>query len=532
MRRALALTLTLALAWALPAPFDRLEGGEVPLLRDLALRGEGFPSLLAGALLWDREEIPLYERAEYAWRYAVFLEEVQAFEPGWEARPAWARAAPLLLAIGDRRAVSAYRRLLPAPEAVEALKGLLAGDELYQALFEGRAYGALLELLPSGARPDLWAQALYRLGRYQEALPHYQAWARAQGGRAYLGLGWTLMALGRHGEARRAFAQYPGPEGAYGQARALEALGRTEEALAWYRASTPSGLWRATGLLERRGRLGEALPLYLRLARTGTVYAEPAALRAYLLGGPEERGEVRPWLGGLAYLVGLPLPVPPSAPLAPPPPEAPLVEALQEAGRAAWARGVVRYALWQRPRDWPALVPLLYRTGAYREGIRAAWPTALAYPRAYRDWIEVFAQAEGLDQDLLYALVHAESRFDPLAVSPTGARGLGQFTRATWEDVARMLGEAPGDPFDPRTNLRYTARYLRWLLERCQALGLSEPQRTACALTAYNGGIGYLTRGLAREGDFFAFLRFQERDEPRTYLARVLGAYGAYRALP
>lgn len=123
-----------------------------------------------------------------------------------------------------------------------------------------------------------------------------------------------------------------------------------------------------------------------------------------------------------------------------------------------------------------------------------------------------------------------ESRFDPLAVSPTGALGLGQFLRSTWEDVARMLGEPPADPFDPEASIRYAARYLRWLMDRCAAYrGL---EQVACAVTAYNGGVGYILRGIAREGGLYAFLRFQERDEPREYLAKVLSAYAAYRATP
>ncbi|MDM7324748.1 MAG: transglycosylase SLT domain-containing protein, partial [Thermus sp.] len=214
----------------------------------------------------------------------------------------------------------------------------------------------------------------------------------------------------------------------------------------------------------------------------------------------------------------------------PSPPETPLVEALLAGGKGEWARGVVRYALWQRPKDWPALVPLLYRLGAYREGIRAGWPTAMAYPRPYREWVEGYARKEGLDPNLLYALLHVESRFDPLARSPTGALGLGQFLRSTWADVARMLGEAPADPLDPEASIRYAARYLRWLMERCATYeGL---EQLACAVTAYNGGIGYTLRGIAREGSPYAFLRFQERDEPREYLAKVLSAYAAYQATP
>lgn len=521
-------------AQELPEPYALLESGRPEALRQVALGGEGYARLLAGWLLVDEEALPPAERGEYAWRYALFLEGVRPFEPGWEAKEAWRKAASLLQAAGDPRAFSAWERLLPEEEAVAALLSLGAGERLWEALFRGRAYQALLRVLPEGVRPDLRAQALFRLSRFAEALPHYRSWAESDP-RGHLGLGYALWRLGRREEALLAFARYDHPESRYAQGRVLEEMGRLLEAVAAYRKSTPEGLWRATALLERQGLLREALGLYLELARAESSYADDAALRAYLLAGrlglEEERFRAYALLsGGLGLLLGKEPSPPLPAPEVPLPLEAPLVEALIRAGKEAWARGEVRYALWQRPQDWPALVPFLYRLGAYREGIRAAWPTAMAYPRPYRAWLEGYAQREGLDPDLLYALFHVESRFDPLAVSSTGALGLAQFLRSTWADVARMLGEPPADPFDPEASIRYAARYLRWLLERCAAFkGL---EQLACAITAYNGGIGYTLRGIAREGDLYAFLRFQERDEPREYLAKVLAAYAAYRATP
>ncbi len=530
----LLLFLTACRAQELPGAYALLERGEPQALRQVALRGEGYAALLAGFRLVDREEVPLAERAEYAWRYALFLEGVRAFEPGWEAKAAWRVAAPLLEGAQDPRAFSAWERLLPEPEAVAALLRLGEGERLWEALFRGRALEALLQVLPQEKRPDLRAQALYRLGRYREALPFYRAWAEADP-RGYLGLGYVLWRLGRREEALRVFAQYPHPEARYAQGRVLEEMGLWREAVEAYRRSTPEGLWRATGILERLGLGKEALRLYLKLAQGNSLYADDAALRAYFLAGElglaEAREEAYARLGGgLGLLLGKTPPPPPPPPPASPPPEASLVAALVAAGKEAYARGEVRYALWTRPRDWAGLVPLFYQLGLHREGIRAAWPTALAYPRPYREWVEAYAKKEGLDPDLLYALLHVESRFDPKAVSPTGALGLAQFLRSTWADVARMLGEPPADPLDPESAIRYAARYLAWLLERCGAF--TGMERVACALTAYNGGIGYTLRGIAREGGLYPFLRFQERDEPREYLAKVLAAYAAYRAIP
>ena len=75
---------------------------------------------------------------------------------------------------------------------------------------------------------------------------------------------------------------------------------------------------------------------------------------------------------------------------------------------------------------------------------------------------------------LFVALVDQESRFDPRAVSPKGAQGLGQLMPQT----AELLGVA--DPFDPVENLNGAARYFVSQLATFGTVDL--------ALAAYNAG--------------------------------------------
>jgi len=91
------------------------------------------------------------------------------------------------------------------------------------------------------------------------------------------------------------------------------------------------------------------------------------------------------------------------------------------------------------------------------------------------------AQEFGLDPDLFVRQIDAESGFDPNAVSPVGARGLGQLMPET----ARGLGVS--DPFDPGQNLRGSARFLRSLLDRYGG-------DYRLALAAYNAGPGNVDR--------------------------------------
>ncbi len=76
--------------------------------------------------------------------------------------------------------------------------------------------------------------------------------------------------------------------------------------------------------------------------------------------------------------------------------------------------------------------------------------------------------------DLFVALIDQESRFDPRAISPKGAQGLGQLM----PDTADLLGVS--DPFDPAENLDAAARYFTAQLARFGDVRL--------ALAAYNAG--------------------------------------------
>ena len=83
-------------------------------------------------------------------------------------------------------------------------------------------------------------------------------------------------------------------------------------------------------------------------------------------------------------------------------------------------------------------------------------------------------------------LIHLESRFNPLAVSPKGAQGIAQFMPAT----AAERGLA--DPFDPIAALPASAALLRDLNGQFGNLGL--------AAAAYNAGAGRVSGWLSGKG--------------------------------
>ncbi len=102
-------------------------------------------------------------------------------------------------------------------------------------------------------------------------------------------------------------------------------------------------------------------------------------------------------------------------------------------------------------------------------------PVAPAKPQSLNDVINSISDRHHIDPDLINSVIHAESGFNPRAVSPKGARGLMQLMPQT----ASRLGVA--NSFDPRANVEGGTRYLTELLQRYDFDLIK-------ALAAYNAG--------------------------------------------
>jgi len=105
------------------------------------------------------------------------------------------------------------------------------------------------------------------------------------------------------------------------------------------------------------------------------------------------------------------------------------------------------------------------------------------YPLRHISLVLEHARQQELDPTLVFAVIYAESRFDTMAVSPSGALGLMQVMPATGAWVAEQLGESdftPDDLHDPETNIRFGTWYLRQLTD--------EFSQYETVLQAYNAG--------------------------------------------
>ena len=96
---------------------------------------------------------------------------------------------------------------------------------------------------------------------------------------------------------------------------------------------------------------------------------------------------------------------------------------------------------------------------------------------AYGDEIAAASRRYGVEEAVVRAIIHAESAFNPRALSRVGAQGLMQLM----PDTARRFGV--GDAFDAGQNIRGGVQYLAWLLKRFDG-------NVKLAAAGYNAGEG------------------------------------------
>jgi hypothetical protein len=109
------------------------------------------------------------------------------------------------------------------------------------------------------------------------------------------------------------------------------------------------------------------------------------------------------------------------------------------------------------------------------------WGSTALNLTAYADVIHAASVEYGVDEAFLRAIIHAESAFNPRALSLKGAQGLMQLMPHTANDMGVL------DAFDTTQNIRGGARYLGLLLRDFNG-------NEQLAAAAYNAGPGAVVR--------------------------------------
>ena len=159
---------------------------------------------------------------------------------------------------------------------------------------------------------------------------------------------------------------------------------------------------------------------------------------------------------------------------------------------------------WRRHRSSSRRRRLLRQPPMRRAVLRSV--AAVADP--FAAFVAEAAQRFGIPASWIRAIMHAESREDPRAVSPKGAMGLMQIMPSTWANL-RARHRLGANPFDPHDNILAGAAFLRELHDRYGSPGF---------LAAYNAGPGRYEDHLATGRPLPA--------ETRAYVAAIAPLIG------
>lgn len=156
--------------------------------------------------------------------------------------------------------------------------------------------------------------------------------------------------------------------------------------------------------------------------------------------------------------------------------------------RAEWAWATKDYD----DKQMLAAAELAMRQSWYDLAINTAEKTkfvhnfVLRYPAPYRETVQTFSKANGLDEAWVYGLTRQESRFVSYAKSGVGASGLMQVMPATAAWIAKRAGFSEYRQnmiHQTETNVKLGTYYLRYTLDLMSG-------QAAMATAAYNAGPG------------------------------------------
>jgi len=147
------------------------------------------------------------------------------------------------------------------------------------------------------------------------------------------------------------------------------------------------------------------------------------------------------------------------------------------------------------------------------------------YKLEYTKYVKKYANEYNVDEYLIYAIIKAESNFEPNAESHRGAKGLMQLMYSTAEDISKRIGIELNEEniLEPDINIKLGTKYISMLIQKYNNINL--------ALAAYNAGSGnvdgWIEKGtLKSDGSDIENVPFTETN---NYVRKILRDYEIYK---
>ena len=153
------------------------------------------------------------------------------------------------------------------------------------------------------------------------------------------------------------------------------------------------------------------------------------------------------------------------------------------------------------------------------------------YSYSYEEFVSMYSDEYGVDENLIFAVIKAESNFQEDAVSHKDALGLMQIMKETAEDVARKynieidFNNSEREILNVQNNIKIGTKYLAVLLEKYKNIEV--------AVAAYNAGIGTVDNWIEKEiiksdGSDIENIPYKETN---NYVRKILRNYKIYQDL-
>lgn len=155
----------------------------------------------------------------------------------------------------------------------------------------------------------------------------------------------------------------------------------------------------------------------------------------------------------------------------------------------------------------------------------------IIYKKDYEEYVQKYSQQYNVDENLVYALIKAESNFNANAQSSKGAIGLMQLMETTAQDVCKRMdlnisnNELKEKLLEPEININIGTKYLSILIQQYGNVEI--------AITAYNAGIGTVDNWIEKDiikadGSNVEKIPYKETN---NYVRKILRNYKIYTNL-
>lgn len=155
----------------------------------------------------------------------------------------------------------------------------------------------------------------------------------------------------------------------------------------------------------------------------------------------------------------------------------------------------------------------------------------ILYKKDYEEYVQKYSQQYNVDENLVYALIKAESNFNANAQSSKGAIGLMQLMETTAQDVCKRMdlnisnNELKEKLLEPEININIGTKYLSILIQQYGNVEI--------AITAYNAGIGTVDNWIEKDiikadGSNVEKIPYKETN---NYVRKILRDYKIYTNL-